>query len=116
MHFEEASQFEVDAKAACEFVTCPYDTAFMLDTQNRGAIESARFWLNEGFVKVAVGKAQRYQDMAKHGQYFGRLAQRLSLTPAEPDAHLVTHGVSDEEHLALLRREGPQLDLFAEAA
>jgi hypothetical protein len=60
--------------------------------------------------------AQRYQDMAKRGQYFGRLAQRLNLTPAELDAHLVTHGISDDEHLALLHHEGPQLDLFAEAA
>ncbi|EIM98674.1 hypothetical protein WQE_22723 [Paraburkholderia hospita] len=54
--------------------------------------------------------------MAKRGQYFRRLAQRLSLTPAELDTHLVTHGISNEEHLALLLHEGPQLDLFAEAA
>ena len=52
MYFEEASQFEVDAEAACEFVTCSYETAFMLDTQNREAMESARFWLNEGFVVI----------------------------------------------------------------
>jgi hypothetical protein len=116
VYFEEASQFEVDAEAACAFVTCSYDTAFMLDNQNREAIESARFWLNEGFVKLPVGMAQRYQDMAKRGQYFARLAQRRNLTPAELDARLVACGISDGEHQVLLCREGPQLDLFAEAA
>jgi hypothetical protein len=88
----------------------------MLDNQNREAIESARFWLNEGFVKLPVGMAQRYQDMAKRGQYFARLAQRRNLTPAELDARLVACGISDGEHQVLLCREGPQLDLFAEAA
>lgn len=116
VYFEEASQFEVDAQAACEFVTCSYDTAFMLETQNREAIESARFWLNEGIVKLPVGMAQRYQDMAKRGQYFSRLAQRLNLTPQELDAHLVSNCISDGEHQARIRRDAPQLDLFAVAA
>ncbi|GJH21846.1 phosphoadenosine phosphosulfate reductase family protein [Caballeronia novacaledonica] len=55
VYFEEASQFEVDAEAACLFVTCTYDTAFMLDTQHRDAIDSAHFWLNEGIVKLPIG-------------------------------------------------------------
>lgn len=116
VYFEEASQFEVDAEAACEFVTCSYDTAFMLETQNRDAIESARFWLNEGIVKLPTGMAQRYQDMAKRGQYFNRLAQRLNLTPHELDVHLVANGISDSEHRARAYRQSPQPDLFAEAA
>jgi hypothetical protein len=116
VYFEEASQFEVDAQAACLFVTCTYDTAFMLDTQHRDAIESARFWLNEGIVKLPTGMAQRYQDMAKRGQYFSRLAQRLNLTPAELDAHLVSNAISDTEHDALLGHDEVQLSLFAEAA
>ena len=116
VYFEEASQFEVDAEAACAFVTCTYDTAFMLATQHRDAIESARFWLNEGIVRLPVGMAQRYQDMAKRGQYFARLAQRLNLTPSELDAHLVRNSISDAEHRGLTHRNAAQGCLFAEAA
>ncbi|MGF6298074.1 phosphoadenosine phosphosulfate reductase family protein [Paraburkholderia sp. WC7.3d] len=116
LYFEEASQFEVDAEAAYEFVTCTYDTAFMLRTQHHDAMESARFWLNEGIVKLPVGMAQRYQEMAKRGQYFGRLAQRLNLTPDELDMHLIANSVSDAQHAAMLKPAAPQFDLFAAAA
>ncbi|WP_250518849.1 phosphoadenosine phosphosulfate reductase family protein [Caballeronia sp. ATUFL_M1_KS5A] len=116
VYFEEATQFEVDAEAACAFVTCTYDTAFMLDTQHRDAIDSAHFWLNEGIVKLPTGMAQRYQDMAKRGQYFSRLAQRLNLTPPELDAHLIENAIGDEAHQALFGCDTTQLSLFAEAA
>lgn len=116
VYFQEASQFEVDAEAACEFVTCTYDTAFMLKTQNHDAMDSARFWLNEGFVRLPVGMAQRYQEMAKRGQYFSRLAQRLNLTPDELDTHLIKNGVSDAAHTAMIKPVSPQFDLFAAAA
>jgi hypothetical protein len=88
----------------------------MLATQHRDAIESARFWLNEGIVRLPVGMAQRYQDMAKRGQYFARLAQRLNLTPSELDAHLVRNSISDAEHRGLTHRNAAQGCLFAEAA
>jgi hypothetical protein len=88
----------------------------MLDAQHRDAIDSAHFWLNEGIVKLPAGMAQRYQDMAKRGQYFTRLAQRLNLTPAELDAHLVSGAISDTEHDAMLGHDRQQLSLFAEAA
>jgi len=116
VYFREASQFEVDAEAACEFVTCTYDTAFMLRTQHHDAMESARFWLNEGIVRLPVGMAQRYQEMAKRGQYFNRLAQRLNLTPEELDLHLIADSVSDAEHAAMLKPVSSQFDLFAPAA
>jgi hypothetical protein len=88
----------------------------MLDTQHRDAIDSAHFWLNEGIVKLPTGMAQRYQDMAKRGQYFSRLAQRLNLTPAELDAHLIANAIGGDEHDALLGYDPTQLSLFAEAA
>jgi 3'-phosphoadenosine 5'-phosphosulfate sulfotransferase (PAPS reductase)/FAD synthetase len=116
VYFQEASQFEVDAEAACEFVTCTYDTAFMLRTQHHDALESARFWLNEGMVKLPVGMAQRYQEMAKRGQYFNRLAQRLNLTPDELDLHLIANSVSDADHAAMLKPMSSQFDLFSAAA
>jgi predicted nucleic acid-binding protein len=115
VYFQEASQFEVDAEAACEFVTCTYDTAYMLRTQHHDALDSARFWLNEGIVKLPVGMAQRYQEMAKRGQYFSRLAQRLNLTPDELDLHLISNSLSDSEHAALINPASRQFDLFAAA-
>jgi DNA sulfur modification protein DndC len=115
-YFEEASQFEVDADAACLFVTCTYGTRFMLETQARDAIESARFWLNEGVVRLPRGMAQRYQDMAKRGQYFSRLALRLNLTPGELDAYLIRNSVSGGEHDDLTVRNSAQASLFAETA
>ncbi|MFU0436796.1 hypothetical protein ACMZ45_19370, partial [Acinetobacter baumannii] len=82
VYFEEADQLEVDAEAACAFVTCTFDTRLMLETQSEPAISSARFWLNEGILRLPSGMTQRYQEMAKRGQYFTRLAERLNLTPA----------------------------------
>ncbi|MGF6931253.1 hypothetical protein OKW41_000392 [Paraburkholderia sp. UCT70] len=88
----------------------------MLRTQHHDAMESARFWLNEGIVKLPVGMAQRYQEMAKRGQYFSRLAQRLNLTPDELGMHLIANSVSDAQHTAMLKPAAPQFDLFAAAA
>lgn len=88
----------------------------MLDTQHRDAIDSARYWLNEGIVRLPVGMAQRYQEMAKRGQYFSRLAQRLNLTPAELDVHLVSQAISNREHDGLIGQDDRQQCLFAEAA
>lgn len=69
VYFEEAPQFDVDAEAACSFVTCTYDTAYMLKAQHHDAMDAARSRLNEGIVKLPTGMAQRYQKMAKRGQY-----------------------------------------------
>jgi hypothetical protein len=88
----------------------------MLETQVEPAISSARFWLNEAILRLPSGMAQRYQEMAKRGQYFTRLAERLNLTPAELDEHLIRNAISDTEHEKLLHRDDQQMDLFQEAA
>ncbi|ANJ76482.1 hypothetical protein PQH03_28670 [Ralstonia insidiosa] len=116
VYFEEADQLEVDAEAACAFVTCTFDTRLMLETQSEPAISSARFWLNEGILRLPSGMAQRYQEMAKRGQYFTRLAERLNLTPTELDEHLIRNAIGDAEHKMLLSRDDQQRDLFQEAA
>ncbi|WP_176000338.1 hypothetical protein [Burkholderia vietnamiensis] len=120
-YFEECDQMEVDAEEACAFVTCTFDTRFMLESQVYPAMYSARFWLNEGILKLPAGMAQRYQEMAKRGQYFARLAERLNVTPRELDEHLIRNAISDKEHDALLNDEkndiwDPQMNLFGEAA
>lgn len=107
---EEDDEFTVDAERACELVTCVYGTAMMLDTQSVPAIESARFWLNEGIVRLARGTAWKYQLMARRGQYFARLSERLGLTPDALNRHLQRHCISDAAHAALIAEADTALD------
>jgi DNA sulfur modification protein DndC len=86
----------------------------MATAQQHSAIESARFWLNETILTLPTGMSQRYQEMAKRGQYFSHLAQHLNLTPAEMDRHLVCNAISDAEHARLVAERQP--DLFSLAA
>jgi DNA sulfur modification protein DndC len=87
-------------------------------SQQHVAIESARYWLNEAILKLPQGQSQRYQEMAKRGQYFNRVAERLNLTPAEFDRYLVAQAIPDAEHSKLLDARAPDLfsDLFSLAA
>nr|WP_241023850.1 phosphoadenosine phosphosulfate reductase family protein [Burkholderia sp. Ac-20365] len=118
VYFEETDLLDVDAEAACAFVTCTFDTAYMLRCQHVPAIESARFWLNETILTLPKSMSARYNEMAKRGQYFANLAERLNLTPRELDQHLIRNAISNKEHLALLEKPNTevQFDLFAEAA
>jgi DNA sulfur modification protein DndC len=113
VYFEESDQLDVDAARACEFVTCTFDHAWYARVQGHAAIESARFWLNETMLTLPTGASQRYQDMATRGQYFARLAERLNLTPAELDRHLVENAISDSQMRGI---EGQQMHLFPLAA
>jgi DNA sulfur modification protein DndC len=118
VYFEESDQLEVDAEAACAFVTCTFDHELSQQSQQHVAIESARYWLNEAILKLPQGQSQRYQEMAKRGQYFNRVAERLNLTPAEFDRYLVAQAIPDAEHSKLLDAHAPDLfcDLFSLAA
>jgi DNA sulfur modification protein DndC len=114
VYFEESEQLDVDATDACEFVTCTFDHHWLASAQQLCAIESARFWLNEAILKLPVGMSQRYQEMAKRGQYFSHLTAHLNVTPAELDQHLVRKAISDVEHKRLVADRQP--DLFSLAA
>ena len=113
---EEADTLTVDATEAVLFVDSYCHSSMPIETQAYPAIESARFWLNEGIIKLPAGMAGRYQHMAKRAQYFAHLAEKLNLTPAELDLHLQTNSISDQEHSKLLGEMGleetPQMDLF----
>lgn len=119
--FEEEPQFEVDAQEANAFVQTFCEGALPIETQFVPAMESARFWLDEGIVRLPKSMAAKYQEMARRGQYFNHLAQKLNVTPAELDLHLQKHSITDEQHEKLLRgnesdmqsRPAPQLELFA---
>ncbi|HDR8948061.1 TPA: phosphoadenosine phosphosulfate reductase family protein [Burkholderia contaminans] len=114
VYFEESDQFEADSEAACAFVTCSFDAAWYVKAQQHTGMESARFWLNEGILNLPAGMAGRYQEMAKRGQYFANLAERLNLTPSELDRHLIDHAISNTEHLTMLNFA--PVDLFSQAA
>ncbi|GAB6852681.1 phosphoadenosine phosphosulfate reductase family protein [Paraburkholderia kururiensis] len=112
---DEGDHLAVDAEAACGFVTCSFDHAWYARAQHFHAIDSARFWLNEAFVTLPRGQSQRYQEMAKRGQYFARLAERLNFTPAEFDRYLIEQAVRCPGEPDGTVDAG-QLDLFAMAA
>lgn len=113
---EQAEKLDVDAVEALLFVDTYCTTSMPIKTQAHPAIESARFWLNEGIVKLPQGMAARYQEMAKRGQYFAHLAERLNLTPQEMDEYLMANSITDAQHSLLLGESEPdeiqQFELF----
>lgn len=110
-YFEESDQLDVDAERACTFVTCTFDMKMYQQAQMFPAIDSARFWLNETILTVPTGMAQTYQDMAVRGQYFAHLADKLNITPAEMDRHLIKHAISDTEHDAICAAKAHELQM-----
>ena len=114
--FDEADGLEVDASAAVLFVEDFCEGQMPLRSQWHHAIESARFWLNEEIIKLPAGMAARYQHMARRGQYFAHVAERLNLTPAELDAHLVRESISDVEHNEALTQRASTVDSESAAA
>lgn len=119
--FEESDQLEVDASKACEVVDTFCTTPMAIESGGHSAMESARFWLNQEVIKLPAGMAARYQHMAKRGQYFAHLAERLRLTPVEMNHYLEVNSISDQEHNLLTERaledqriaDDLQLQLFA---
>lgn len=85
-----------------------------MKAQQHSGMDSARFWLNEGILRLPEGMAGRYQEMAKRGQYFAHLAERHNLTPTELDRFLVDRAISNTEHLTMLNLA--PVDLFSQAA
>lgn len=121
VYHETADTLSVDAMEANIFVMMYCTTPLAIEAQYYPAIESTRFWLNKGIVKLPKGMAARYQHMAKRGQYFSHLQQRFNLTPAELDKYLRANSISDQAHNLLLgvseaaarEAENKQLDFWA---
>jgi len=100
-YFEESDVLSVDPVDANLMVNCEFKHLY-LDAQRSTGLESSRFWLNKAFVKLPKGKAGIYNHMAKRGQYFAHLADRLNFSPAELDEYLIKHSISNSAHDALL--------------
>jgi DNA sulfur modification protein DndC len=114
VYFEESDQMEVETIDATLFVTATFDMQMYLDAQAMDPLESARFWLNEGILKLPAGMSDTYQRMAVRGQYFRHLAQKLNVTPAELDQYLIENSISDAQHSLLINSTAIEdLPLFA---
>ncbi|MFC6281164.1 phosphoadenosine phosphosulfate reductase domain-containing protein [Polaromonas aquatica] len=99
---ENAETLSVNATEAVLFGITYCTTNMPMATQFYTPLESARFWLNEGIVKLPAGMVGRYQHMAKRAQYFTHLAERLNVTPAELDKYLIQESISDEAHAEIV--------------
>ncbi len=95
VYHENDISLSVDKSKIVDFMSFCFDN--MVALRHDSALEGSRFLLNEGIIRIANGKAGQYSRMAKRGQYFTRLAQRLQLTPAELDKYLTENSISDEE-------------------
>lgn len=100
-YFVEDDQLEVDAMEAVLMVTCTFPT-MVTETRLMDGLESSRFWLNQGILRLPKGKAALYNGIAKRHQYFKNLGARLNLAPDELLDHLKSHAITDQEHEALL--------------
>lgn len=116
--FEEDDNLTIEAEDACMFITCTFPTMFV-DARSYSAIEGARWWLNQGIVKLPKGQAARYQEIAKRNQYFFNLAAKLDLAPDELNSYLMKHSITNAAHEKLLSDSaaaaaGFQHDMFAQ--
>lgn len=109
-------QLTVDAEAACQFVTCVFDTSYLVNARHFTGLEGSRFLLNEGILKLPKGMSAKYQTMAKRGQYFANLMEKMNICQSELEAHLKANSISDAAHKLLLDKKSvsayPLLSLF----
>lgn len=116
--FDEDDNLTIDAAEACLFITCTFPAMF-IDARSYPAIEGARWWLNQGMVKLPKGQAARYQEIAKRNQFFFNLAAKLDLAPDELNSYLAKNSITNASHEKLLSNAaaaaaGFQHDMFAQ--
>jgi 3'-phosphoadenosine 5'-phosphosulfate sulfotransferase (PAPS reductase)/FAD synthetase len=115
-YFEEKDTFDVDPQDALMFVECTFKGAMYNEAQFHSGLDSARFWLNEGLVKLPEGHAHKYQTIAKRNEYFRNLFIQTNMTQQEFEASLIKNSITDKEHQAIIdseiaNRQGT-LDMF----
>jgi len=101
VYHDTDDELTVDAEKATDFLCLGFES-MMVEARQFGGLEGARFYLNEGIVKIAKGKIGTYHRMAKRAQYFDRLQARLNTDYDGLDRYLREHSISDAEHDALL--------------
>ncbi|HEX7646837.1 MAG TPA: hypothetical protein VF450_05460, partial [Noviherbaspirillum sp.] len=93
-----------------------FDHEMYFAAQAMAGLDTSRFLLNEGLLKLPRGMAQTYQEMAVRGQYFAHLAEKLNLSPREMDRYLEKNAISDAEHDRLIECDAYPLFAALEVA
>lgn len=111
VYYEEADEMEIDsAEAMC--LVDDFDEAFYELAKSLDPIDSAKFYLNKGVVKLARGKAADYDEMARRAQFWRRMQRDLGGTDLR--SYIRHQSISNAEHEAILeslRAEAAEVDV-----
>ncbi|NWC84062.1 phosphoadenosine phosphosulfate reductase family protein [Pseudomonas putida] len=99
VYCEEADEMEIDSAVAVCFVG-EFDEAFYAMSKSLAPTDSAKFYLNNGMVKLARGKAAEYDAMARRAQFWHRMQRDLAGTDLR--SYIRHHSISNAEHEKIL--------------
>ncbi|ENY79092.1 hypothetical protein C206_03784 [Pseudomonas putida TRO1] len=99
VYYEEAEETEIDPADAVCFVD-EFDEAFHAMSKSLAPTDSAKFYLNNGMVKLAKGKAADYDAMARRAQFWHRMQR--DLTGTDLRSYIRHHSISNAEHEQIL--------------
>ncbi|MBP2086375.1 MULTISPECIES: phosphoadenosine phosphosulfate reductase family protein [Pseudomonas] len=99
VYYEEAAEMEIDPADAMCFVD-EFDDAFYTLAKSLAPTDRAKFYLNNGMVKLAKGKAAEYDAMARRAQFWQRMARDLAGTDLR--SYIRHHSISNAEHEQVL--------------
>lgn len=99
VYYEESDEMEIDPAEATLFVDG--FEAFYDQAPYESATTSAKFYLNQGLIKLGRGKAADYDEMARRAQYWHLLD--IELAGEDLIEHALKHSISDQEHEQRLR-------------
>ena len=99
VYYEETDEMEIDPGDAMCFVD-EFDEAFYTLAKSLAPTDSAKFYLNNGMVKLAKGKAADYDAMARRAQFWQRMERDLAGTDLR--SYIRHHSISNAEHEQVL--------------
>lgn len=99
VYYEEADEMEIDSADAVCFVG-EFDEAFYAMSKTLAPTDSAKFYLNNGMVKLARGKAADYDAMARRAQFWHRMQRDLAGTDLR--SYIRHHSISNAAHEQIL--------------
>jgi 3'-phosphoadenosine 5'-phosphosulfate sulfotransferase (PAPS reductase)/FAD synthetase len=109
--YDEADEMEIDAAEAMLFVE-DFEELYELSEELK-PIDSAKYYLNQGFVKLGRGKAADYDEMARRAHYWERLQNVLVDEDVRSFVRKFT--ISDAEHSEILKELEAELDMEEES-
>jgi hypothetical protein len=107
VYYDEADEMEIDAADATLFVD-GFEELYEL-SETLSPIDSAKYYLNQGYIKLGRGKAADYDEMARRAQYWERLQNVL--VDEDVRAFARDHCISNEEHEEILKSLESKFDM-----